>query len=151
VIEPEGDLMARREIAEVLKSAALFRELSDTQLETVTEAGTERTFPAGETIIREGDTGARAFWVICSGSVEVRTGDTLLATLGDGEYFGEMALVSGKDTPRSADVIAVEDTTVLQLTRWDLRGLIASNADLALRLLAGLAERLRRTDHSLAE
>ena len=143
--------MDRTEIAAALHSSALFGELSESQLETVTEAGSQRVFPAGQSIVHEGDTGARAFWIILQGSVEVRTGGTVLATLGKGEYFGEMALVSGKDAPRSADVVALEDTTVLQLTRWDLRGLIASNADLALRLLAGLAERLRRTDQSLAD
>ena len=69
---------------------------------------------------------------------------------GKGFVFGEMALVSDHATPRSADVVAIGEVKALQLTRWDLRGLILAHPEIALSMLADMAERIRRADEALA-
>jgi NADH dehydrogenase len=82
-------------------------------------------FAAGQEIIRQGDPGRR-FYVIHSGKVEVVRGagadEKILATLGPGKYFGEVALL--KATERTATVRALEDTTVLSIDREDFTVLV---------------------------
>ena len=142
--------MAAPDAASALKKVSLFASLDDSQIGTVASEANERTFADGEVIVKQGDTGAAGFWVILSGNVEVRRGPVSLATLGPGEYFGEMALVSDHSTPRSADVVAIDDVQALQLTRWDLRGLILAHPEIALSMLVDLADRIRKADEALA-
>ena len=82
-------------------------------------------FSAGQEIIRQGDPGSR-FYIVNNGKVEVvrNTGleEKVLATLGPGKYFGEVALL--KDSDRTATVRAVEDTTVLSIARKDFTVLV---------------------------
>lgn len=133
-----------------LKKVSLFASLDDNQIGTVAQEANERAFADGDLIVKQGDTGAAGFWVIIDGTVEVRRGPVTLATLGPGEYFGEMALVSDHATPRSADVVAIDNVQALQLTRWDLRGLILAHPEIALSMLADLADRIRKADEALA-
>jgi CRP-like cAMP-binding protein len=142
--------MAAPNAVNALKKVSLFASLDDLQIDTVAREANERTFADGEVIVRQGETGAAGFWIILDGNVEVRRGPTHLATLGPGEYFGEMALVSDHSTPRSADVVAIDDVHALQLTRWDLRGLILAHPEIALSMLADLADRIRKADEALA-
>jgi len=142
--------MAAPDAVGALKKVSLFASLDDHQIDTVAREANERTFADGEVIVKQGDTGAAGFWIILDGSVEVRRGPATLATLGPGEYFGEMALVSDHATPRSADVIAMDEVRALQLTRWDLRGLILAHPEIALSMLADLAGRIRKADEALA-
>jgi len=142
--------MAAPEAIDTLKQVSLFSSLDDRQIGTVAREANERTFADGALIVKQGDTGAAGFWVILVGSVEVRRGPVTLAMLGPGEYFGEMALVSDHATPRSADVVAIGEVKALQLTRWDLRGLILAHPEIALSMLADMAERIRRADEALA-
>ena len=142
--------MAAPNAVSALKKVSLFSSLDDRQIDTVARESNERTFADGEVIVKQGETGAAGFWIILDGNVEVRRGPTNLATLGPGEYFGEMALVSDHSTPRSADVVAIDDVHALQLTRWDLRGLILAHPEIALSMLADLADRIRKADEALA-
>lgn len=142
--------MAAPDAANALKKVSLFSSLDDSQIGTVASEANARVFADGDLIVKQGDTGAAGFWVILDGTVEVRRGPVSLATLGPGEYFGEMALVSDHSTPRSADVVATGDVQALQLTRWDLRGLILAHPEIALSMLADLADRIRKADEALA-
>jgi CRP-like cAMP-binding protein len=82
-------------------------------------------FAAGQEIVRQGDPGSR-FYIVNTGRVEVvrRTaqGEEVLATLGPGKYFGEVALL--RDSSRTATVRAMEDTSVLSIARKDFRILV---------------------------
>jgi CRP-like cAMP-binding protein len=80
----------------------------------------------------------------------VRAGDAVLARLGAGDYFGEMALLL-PHTPRTADVVALEDTTCLVITQWDLRALLAAHPEAGLAMMGELARRLADTDRALRE
>ena len=104
-------------------------------------------FPAGTRIVSAGTTGT-GFYLILSGAAEViRDGETV-AKLGAGDFFGEMALLDG--APRSADVVATEDTICLVLSLWALKGIIAVTPDIAVEMLEELVQRLRKTEHALS-
>ena len=115
--------------ASVLRTSPLFTSLSDEDINKVAGIARTRTFGAGETMINEGDDSALGMWIILSGEVTVSSEGTTLATFGSGQHVGETALVT--DAPRSADVVANVDTETLQITRWDLRGLIAEHPSIA--------------------
>ena len=100
----------------------------------------ERRFAAGETITMEG-AGAAAFFVIDSGEATVTHHGATLATLGRGDYFGEIALID--EGARSATVTAASDVVCHGLTYWEFRPLVQHNATIAWNLLQTLARRLR--------
>ena len=105
----------------------------------------ERTFPAGETITKEG-VGAAAFYVIESGEAMVSIRGSRIATLGEGDYFGEVALID--EGARSATVTATTEVKCLGLTFWEFRPLVQTNATIAWNLLHTLAKRFRSAQDS---
>jgi CRP-like cAMP-binding protein len=133
-----------------LKHTSLFAGFSDRQIADVLATAKQRQFSAGEQILRQGDEGARGFYLIVEGRTEVRSGETVLAHFGPGDYFGEMALLL-PDTARTADVVAVADTTCLVITQWDLRALLSAHPETGLAIMAELARRLADTDRTLRE
>ncbi len=137
--------MTDSEARRALQSAPVFRGLDDAHLNTLARAAHERHFTDGTKIVEEGETRGLGFWLILDGSVDIKKAGVTVNTLGAGDHFGEMALLSTLDTPRSADVVAVGDVRVLQLTRWDLRALIKGEPDIALAMMNAMMERLRDT------
>jgi len=134
---------------EYLKKTALFTGFDDRQIADVLSIAKERRFAAGGTIIRQGES-ALGFYLLVEGRTEVRSGDDVLARLGPGDYFGEMALLL-TDTPRTADVVALEDTTCLVITQWDLRALLVAHPEAGLAMMGELARRLADTDRTLRD
>jgi CRP-like cAMP-binding protein len=133
-------IAARGRVEAVFGSAALFANLSARAQKRLAQGATTRLYPAGATIIREGDT-SMALYVVLDGRVmvEQRANDKSqpIREIGPGGFFGELGLID--DRPRSASVVAVEPTTCALLTIADIR----RNANLALGLLPILAQRLR--------
>jgi CRP-like cAMP-binding protein len=117
-----------------LSTIALFDGLPDEELQRVATFAEERTVADGQQLVREGDFSDRLS-IIQEGSVDIRHGDELVATLGAGEVFGEAGVI-GK-TMRNADVVATSPLRIFTLTRWDLKRL----PQLAERLSARAAER----------
>jgi CRP/FNR family cyclic AMP-dependent transcriptional regulator len=109
-----------------------------------------RDFAAGEVLFREGERGEEMY-VIQSGLVQIlkRVGDRdrPLATLGRGEFLGEMAILNGR--PRSATALALEDTRCLVIGASTLEQMVTSNAEIALRLVKKLARRLDSADEMI--
>lgn len=136
--------------ADFLKRTPLFAGFSDKEIESVLGTAKERAFGAGDSIIKEGHEGGRGFYLLLSGSAEVRKGSTLLATFAPGDYFGEMALLL-EDTPRTADVVATSETRCLAITQWDLKALISNHPEIGVKMMAELARRLRDTDAALSD
>ena len=136
----------------VLQTVPLFRQVSEADLLALTQLIRERQFPRGSLILSQGDVG-EALFLIKSGQVKVTVvaedgREVILSVLGSGSFFGEMALVD--DEPRSAHVIAMEETTLLQLRREDFRTRLKSAPELAISLLRELSRRLRRADDTIA-
>jgi CRP-like cAMP-binding protein len=141
--------MASKDAVKLLKKTPLFNQFTEDELEATLRTAKEREFNPGTTIVKEGDTGGLGFYLILEGQVEVRKGNKSLAKWGSGDFFGEMSLLL--DTPRTADVVALEKTRCVMVTRWDLRALISTHPDMALKMQAELARRLLDTNKALSE
>jgi phosphoenolpyruvate synthase/pyruvate phosphate dikinase len=130
----------RRSPVDALRRVQLFAELERRELEEIARLLKERRFPKGETVIIEGSGGA-AFFLIASGEAIVSIRGAEQATLREGDYFGETALIDGG--PRSATVTAATDLVCYGLTFWEFGPLVQGNAAIAWKLLQALAKRLR--------
>jgi phosphoenolpyruvate synthase/pyruvate phosphate dikinase len=126
--------------AEVIGQVPFFTGLGEHDKAQIASMFKERTFPAGETIIKEG-VGAAAFFVIESGEATVSIRGKPIRTLGRGDYFGEIALID--EGTRSATVTASTEVVCHGLTYWEFRPLVQANATIAWNLLQTLAKRLR--------
>ena len=101
----------------------------------------------GTTVFREGDPGGSVY-VIRSGKVRVLKNSAgrqrVVITLGPGDFFGEMAVVTGR--PRSATVEVVEDAELLKVPADKLQEMVAGTGEIAIRLIRHLAERLEHAN-----
>ncbi len=139
------------ETEQFLETVPLFKNLDRRHRAVIAKTVFERSFAAGEVIVREGEQGLGAY-MIRSGRVEVVRApggqEERIATLGPGEVFGELALLT--DAPRSATVRAVEPTTCLVLTAWNFRAELRQSADMAYMLLEVVARRLVEAEARMA-
>jgi hypothetical protein len=116
-------------LMDVISKIPFFAPLQETEREELAEDASMHVFSAGEMIIREGDPG-RSVYIILDGRVKVFTRDDggnelPLATLGVGQFFGEMSLVSGK--PRSSSVAALELSVLVELSYASMAKVIEQN------------------------
>ena len=111
-------------ICEFLRPIDLFKALTPQQLTDVAEHVKKRHFASGETIVREGEPGEE-FFVISDGEVEVIRADHEVARLGPGDFFGEVALISGE--PRNATVVAEGEVDTYVLGKTDFETALASS------------------------
>jgi CRP/FNR family cyclic AMP-dependent transcriptional regulator len=134
-----------------LQKVPLFSQLGPADLQRVLEVARERAYPKNSVILFEDDPGD-ALYVVRQGQVKVvligEDGrEVILSVLGEGDFFGEMALID--DEPRSAHVIAMNDSTLLVLRREDFQGLLMQTPAIALAMLRELTRRLRRVDEKV--
>jgi CRP/FNR family cyclic AMP-dependent transcriptional regulator len=138
--EEELMILTRDRRSALLSAATLFDGLDNEAMERIAAVAVEVEFPADHVIARQGEIGT-GFFVIASGRARVvRDGETL-ATLGPGDFFGELSVLDGR--PRVAQVVADGPTTCLALASWDLEALLLEDPKISLALLRGLAGRLR--------
>lgn len=140
---PEGQ--SKYAIA-LLAGVGLFSSCSPDELATIWTLGTIREFDKGDDLVLEGAPGTDLF-LILEGDARCTTGDTELATFSSGDFFGELALLEGGY--RSATVTATGPITVFELPANEFRQLLVDQPEIALRLLAGMAKRLRQTDAAI--
>jgi CRP-like cAMP-binding protein len=134
--------------AEMLKKVSLFENVEDAELERITNLLTSRDVPKDAQIVTQDEPGD-ALFIIARGRVKVvlygdNGREVILTILKAGEFFGEMSLVD--DMPRSANVIASEDATVLILKRDQFTEHVRKSPAMALNIMAELSKRLRRAD-----
>lgn len=139
--------------ADMLKKVPIFSELASRDLERLARIMVPRSVKAGEAVIEEGDQAAGVF-IITSGRMQVVRGrsgqhEQVLATLGPGDFFGEMALFEG--FPRNATVRALEDSECLAMTRWDFLAELKSHPEIAVAMLPVLVRRLRAVEAQLTD
>jgi CRP/FNR family cyclic AMP-dependent transcriptional regulator len=125
---------------EALRKVPLFSELDDGDLGRLANQMKERRFSEGNPMTSEGSGGA-GFFVITEGNATVSVGGDVRATLGPGDYFGEIALID--DGTRSASITAATDVTAYGLTSWEFKPFVEDHPEVAWALLRTLAERLR--------
>ncbi len=126
-----------------LGDVPLFAGISGESMSRLAAVAGEQSFGAGQFIVRQGQVGT-GLYVIVDGSVSVvRGADDVLATLGPGDFFGELSVIDQQ--PRNANVQATEATTVLALASWDLLDLLEKDQALSLNLIKGLVARVRAT------
>jgi CRP/FNR family cyclic AMP-dependent transcriptional regulator len=125
---------------EMLKKVPLFADLDSRELEQISGSMRERRFSAGDTVTQEGAGGA-GFFVIESGTAEVSVEGAPRGRIGPGDYFGEIALLTGSD--RTATITAKSDMVCWGMTPWDFRPLVESNSAIAWKLLTAMAEKLK--------
>ena len=129
----------------------LFNGLDQTERQRFAELAREKNFPKGSVILFENDPGDSLF-VIRDGRVKVvligEDGrEVILGILGVGEHFGELSLID--DQPRSAHVIAIEESNLIVLRRDDFRRRVEAAPSVAWSLLTELSRRLRRADEKI--
>jgi len=129
-----------RASADVLKKVPLFAGLDNRELEQIAATMRERRFSTGDTVTEEGAGGA-GFFIVESGQAEVEVEGQPRGTIGAGDYFGEIALLTGSD--RTATIVAKSDLHCYGMTPWDFRPLVESNPGIAWKLLQSMAEKLR--------
>jgi CRP/FNR family cyclic AMP-dependent transcriptional regulator len=134
-----------------LRSVPLFRGLDDEAARELRHLLTVRNVAAGTPLFHRGDPGETMFLIemgLVRISVKDADGhDAILAELGSGEFFGEMAIVDGQS--RSADATVMKDSKLAVLAAEDFRSLVRKKPHIALEMLTALTYRLRRTDSLL--
>lgn len=129
-------------LVERLSAVDIFAPLSVEEMATLAQASVRHVFAPGETVIRAGDEGASMF-VLHNGRVRVQVTENgqarAVAILSEGDFFGEMALFTGE--PRTANVVAVEETEVLEIGHEAMKRLFDTNPDLVDSLSHIISER----------
>ena len=136
---------------ELLSKVGLFSGLNNENLNRLAEFCVELSFKKDETLIKQGERGV-GLYVVVSGEVKIvkktAGGDELgVALHGFGDFFGEMAVLD--DAPRSASVIAVEDTECLFLSAWDFKARMKLHPEIAIEILPVVVKRFRETNEKL--
>ena len=134
-----------------LSSVSIFSDLSDSELINIQSLCKTRKYPKNSMIILEEEMGDVVF-IVMIGTVKItRVNDegkeVILAMLGSGEVFGEMAILDGES--RSANALAQENSEVVTINREDFLNIIKTNNKVALNLMTEFAIRLRKSDQQI--
>jgi small-conductance mechanosensitive channel/CRP-like cAMP-binding protein len=139
---PVRPITAEDQIADRLSAVDIFSPLSPDELRQLAKATAGHVFAPGETLIRAGDEGSSMF-VVHSGRVAVqvpdRGGPRTVAELIEGNFFGEMALFTGE--PRTANIVALEETEVLEIGHTAMKHIFETNPSLAESISWTISER----------
>jgi CRP/FNR family cyclic AMP-dependent transcriptional regulator len=135
----------------VLRNVPLFSGLEESELERLARVAGRRRVGRGEQVVRAGET-ADALLIMLTGRAKVTNFDeegreVILAWLGPGEFFGEMGLID--DSPRSANVIAVENCELMVLGKQEFQRCMQDNFQVAQKLMQILVRRLREADRHI--
>ena len=135
----------------LIQTVPLFSDLSETSLKVITDKMVARSYDKEKMILIEESAG-ETFFLISKGTVKItRMSDdgreVILAMLGEGDFFGEMALLDGEG--RSANVVALEDAEVLTLQRSDFLDILERFPKIAIHLLKELTTRIRHSDQQI--
>lgn len=131
--------------AALLRNVPLFSGLNDASIQALSLHCRRRKFSGSAALFHEGDSG-HTLYIIASGRINIQTSSTTgeivhLAQRGPGETVGEMALIDGK--PRMADAVTAEPSEILMLDREEFIRCVAESPEIAMGVMACLADRLR--------
>lgn len=137
--------------AQALRTIPLFANLDDHDLAQIAAASVVRTYSKNSIVITEGDTSS-SLYIILTGAVKVFVSNAdgrtnIINRLGPGDYFGELSLIDNE--PRSASIETLTKTQLSILSRPYFVSYLEANPRVAIRLLEGMGQRLRKTtDHA---
>jgi CRP-like cAMP-binding protein len=131
--------LSRQSKSDLLRAVPLFSRCTKKELAAIAQVADEIDLREGKELTVEGKP-AREFFILLSGGAVVRRNGRKLRELGPGEMIGEIGLLN--DGPRTATVTLTGPSRVLALTARDFRSLLKDQPDLALKVLATVAERL---------
>lgn len=131
------------EIVDQIAGFALFADLTTPQLQRVAHTFEERWYADGERVLRQGLSGS-AFHVILDGDANVIIDGHQRATLGKGDFFGEVSILLGE--PPVADVVATRPLRCLVLAGPAVQGFLTDNPSVMFRMLQAQARRLRNAN-----
>ena len=130
--------MARSDIDQTLAGIPIFSECTRKELKAISRLVTPVSISEGKVLVREGEPG-REFMIIVEGSATVRRNGRKIASLGPGDFFGELALLAG--VPRTATVIADTDMVIEALNRAEFATLLDESPSIARKVLSAVAKR----------
>jgi CRP/FNR family transcriptional regulator, cyclic AMP receptor protein len=131
---------------DLFATVPLFKGLEPDELKSLSSSSKQVDFKPGDYIVKEGDAGL-GFYIISSGQALVKRKGKTVAKLRRGDFFGEMSLLDNQ--PRSADVVAEDQTKCVVLLRWNFWAVVNKNRKIAKALLEEMARRLRATNEAL--
>jgi len=139
-------------VAALLKNIPLFSELSPAELKEMLKLSEKRKYPRGSIVLYKGDVG-QAIYLILRGKVKVVLFDEegkeiILSTLKLGNYFGEMSAFD--QMPRSATIVAVEESEFLVIRQKSIADQIKKNPQLSFKFLSEMSRRLREADEQIS-
>lgn len=126
--------------ADTLKRVPLFASLNQRQLRRLAGKFRPRSFEAGTAVVQQGKMSGVGFFVITDGRASVSSGGKTLATLGPGDYFGELALIAERE--RTATVTAETQLDCIEIAVWDFREFVQGDGDVAWKLLQHVVDTL---------
>jgi len=133
--------------SELLAHISLFESLTRDELDTLAKGLEEKTLAPGATVFKQGEEGGEMY-IVLDGAVDIAVGEgqaaITVASLFPGQYFGELSLFDGMS--RSATAVATKPTRLLWLGRDDLVRFVGSNPEGAMRILAEMSNRMRKTN-----
>lgn len=130
-------------VDERLAKVPLFAGLDKKHLQQVSSLVTQIDVKEGKDLTREGEHG-NEFIIVLEGEAEVKVGDTVVATRGPGDYFGEIALIANR--PRTATVTAKTPMKIEVIGRREFQTMLHDNPGIATELLGIAADRLSEND-----
>ena len=132
------------DLEQQLASVPLLAGLEPRVRKRLAEIGKRRTYQPDETIVREGTTGT-ALYIVLSGKARVERDEKTIAELGVGSFFGELALI--EEHPRTATVVASEQTDCLLFVAWEFTSLLEEHPEIAVPIMRELIQRTHRREH----
>jgi CRP/FNR family transcriptional regulator, cyclic AMP receptor protein len=134
-----GRRLGSNQKVELIRQAPLFARCTKSELAEIAAHADEIDLPEGKDLIRQGERG-REFFILLEGEADVIRDGNHVQTMGPGDFFGEIALVS--KVPRTATVKATKPVRALVITDRDFRTLLEHAPQIQLKVLEALAERL---------
>ncbi len=135
------------ELEQQLASVPLLAGIEGRVRRRLAEIGKRRTYAADETIVREGSTGT-ALYIVLRGRARVERETETIGQLAAGDFFGELALI--EEHPRSATIVATEETDCLLFPAWEFTALLEEHPEIAVPIMRALIARLHRPEHHTA-
>ena len=127
---------------ESLRQVPVFAGLDKKELGMIAKLVHEQSYAPGTTIVKTG-AGGHGLYIIKEGKVSVIQDGRTVATMGPGQFFGEISVLDGG--PRTADVRADTNTVCLTLISWEVKPLLMENAGITYKMLLEMVKRLRST------